>query len=304
MAQKLGYFKEAGLDVTIQTPSDPAAPIKQVAAGRTDLAISYEPEVILAHEQGLDVVAVGALVDTPLTSMIWLKSSKIGGVADLRGKTIATAGIPYQDAYLKTILGPRRPLAVRRDDGQRRLRPAAGDRRRPRPGDARRLPQRRGRRPAAARQRTRSSPRSTSSASRPTTSSSSSPSASSSKKTPQPVRLFLAALARGTAAAAADPQAATEALTAANPDLDPQPDRGRGEGDAAAAEPAAAQTAGRGNEPAYGEMNPEEWEAFIAWMRDHGLISGRPTPVRSAQQRIPTGQDSQVARARPRGSAG
>ena len=104
MAEKLGYFADAGLDVSIQTPSDPAAPIKLVAAGQTDLAISYEPEVLLAHEQGLDVVAVGALVDRPLTSMIWLEKSGIKGVADLRGKTIATAGIPYQDAYLKTIL--------------------------------------------------------------------------------------------------------------------------------------------------------------------------------------------------------
>ena len=52
MAQKLGYFEEAGLDVSIQTPSDPAAPIKQVAAGRTDLAISYEPEVLLAQRTG------------------------------------------------------------------------------------------------------------------------------------------------------------------------------------------------------------------------------------------------------------
>jgi putative hydroxymethylpyrimidine transport system substrate-binding protein len=104
MAQKLGYFEEAGLDVTIQTPSDPAAPIKQVAAGRSDLAISYEPEVVLAREKGLDVKAVAALVNRPLTSMIWLKKSGIQGVAGLRGKTIATAGIPYQDAYLKTIL--------------------------------------------------------------------------------------------------------------------------------------------------------------------------------------------------------
>jgi len=104
MAQKLGYFADAGLDVSIHTPSDPAAPIKQVAAGQTDLAISYEPEVLLAHEQGLDVVAVAALVDRPLTSLIWLKKSGIKGVAGLRGKTIATAGIPYQDAYLETIL--------------------------------------------------------------------------------------------------------------------------------------------------------------------------------------------------------
>ena len=47
MAQKRGYFDEAGLDVSIHTPSDSSAPIKQVAAGRTDLAISYEPEVLL-----------------------------------------------------------------------------------------------------------------------------------------------------------------------------------------------------------------------------------------------------------------
>src|SRR3954447_23580490 len=104
MAQKLGYFDEAGLDVSIATPSDPAAPLKQVAAGRTDLAISYEPEVALAREQGLDVVAIGALVNRPLTSLIWLGESKIKGVADLKGKTVATAGIPYQDAFLKTIL--------------------------------------------------------------------------------------------------------------------------------------------------------------------------------------------------------
>jgi putative hydroxymethylpyrimidine transport system substrate-binding protein len=42
-ALERGYFEEAGLDVRPQVPSDPAAPIKQVAAGRADLAVSYEP---------------------------------------------------------------------------------------------------------------------------------------------------------------------------------------------------------------------------------------------------------------------
>jgi putative hydroxymethylpyrimidine transport system substrate-binding protein len=99
-----GYFREAGLEVQPQTPSDPSAPIREVAAGRVDLAISYEPEVLLAHDQGLPVKAVAALVPTPLTSLIWLRDSGIRRVKDLRGKTIATAGIPYQEAYLKTIL--------------------------------------------------------------------------------------------------------------------------------------------------------------------------------------------------------
>ncbi|MFA9399490.1 MAG: ABC transporter substrate-binding protein [Acidobacteriota bacterium] len=103
-ARDSGYFEDAGLDVSLNAPTDPALPIKLVAAGKTDLAVSYEPEVLLAREQGLDVVAVSSLIGQPLTSMIWLKRSKIKRVADLKGKTVSTAGIPYQDAYLKTIL--------------------------------------------------------------------------------------------------------------------------------------------------------------------------------------------------------
>ena len=59
---------------------------------------------MLAHEQGLDVVAVGA-ARRPAADLDDLAGEVgIKGIADLRGKTIATAGIPYQDAYLKTIL--------------------------------------------------------------------------------------------------------------------------------------------------------------------------------------------------------
>src|SRR4051794_15618409 len=69
-AQAGGHFKQAGLGVEIRQPADPAAPIKQVAAGRVDLAISYEPEVLRARDEGLNVVAVGAVVQKPLTSII------------------------------------------------------------------------------------------------------------------------------------------------------------------------------------------------------------------------------------------
>ncbi len=87
-----GYFRQAGLDVRPQVPSDPSAPIKEVAAGRADLAVSYEPEVLIARDQGLPVTAVAAVVPTPLSSLIWLRGSGIHDVRDLRGKTIATAG--------------------------------------------------------------------------------------------------------------------------------------------------------------------------------------------------------------------
>src|ERR1700753_1595717 len=61
MAQEEGFFKEAGLEVKIDAPTDPSAPLTAVASGKADLAISYEPEVVLAHEEGLDVIAIGAI---------------------------------------------------------------------------------------------------------------------------------------------------------------------------------------------------------------------------------------------------
>src|SRR6201990_2741239 len=65
-----GDFKRAGLNLQIQTPSDPALPLQLVAAGKIDAAISYEPELLLARNQGLPLVAVAALVQEPLTSIV------------------------------------------------------------------------------------------------------------------------------------------------------------------------------------------------------------------------------------------
>jgi putative hydroxymethylpyrimidine transport system substrate-binding protein len=104
-AQGTGAFDRAGLDVAIQTPTDPAAPLKLLAAGRVDLAISYEPDLLLARDHGQKLVAVGALVQKPLTSMVSIGRRAISDPRQLAGKTVGTAGIPYQSAYLKAILG-------------------------------------------------------------------------------------------------------------------------------------------------------------------------------------------------------
>ena len=103
-AKSQGYFKQAGLDLKIRTPNDPSVPIKQAAAGRVDLAISYEPELLRARDDGLSVISVGALVQKPLTSIISLDKPAITNPSQLAGKTVGTAGIDYQSAYLKTIL--------------------------------------------------------------------------------------------------------------------------------------------------------------------------------------------------------
>jgi putative hydroxymethylpyrimidine transport system substrate-binding protein len=104
LAQADGEFERAGLKVKIMVPPDPSAPLKYLRAGRVDLAVSYEPEILLARDKGQRLLSVGALVQKPLTTLMAIKGSKVGSVDDLAGKTVGTAGIPYQDAYLKTIL--------------------------------------------------------------------------------------------------------------------------------------------------------------------------------------------------------
>jgi len=107
-AQASGEFARAGLDVKLMAPPDPAAPLRLLQAKRADLALTYEPELLLARDKGANLVGVGALVQKPLTSLMAIEGSGVRSVADLRGKTVGTAGIPYQAAYLKTLLAKAR----------------------------------------------------------------------------------------------------------------------------------------------------------------------------------------------------
>jgi putative hydroxymethylpyrimidine transport system substrate-binding protein len=103
-AQAAGLYAKAGLDVKLQAPPDPSAPLKLLQAGRADVAISYEPELMLARDAGATgLVAAGALVQKPLTALMALPAGKVSSAKDLAGKRVGTAGIPYQSAYLKTI---------------------------------------------------------------------------------------------------------------------------------------------------------------------------------------------------------
>jgi putative hydroxymethylpyrimidine transport system substrate-binding protein len=99
-----GDFRAVGLDVQPQAPADPSEPLKLLAAGKAQIAISYEPELLLARDEGLKLVSIGALVQRPLTSIIALPSSHVRKIADLAGKTVGTAGIAYQSAELRSAV--------------------------------------------------------------------------------------------------------------------------------------------------------------------------------------------------------
>jgi putative hydroxymethylpyrimidine transport system substrate-binding protein len=99
-----GDFRAVGLEVQPVVPSEATEPLEQLAAGKIDMAISYEPELLLARDQGLKLVSIGALVQRPLTSIIALPGQHVSSVKDLAGKRVGTAGLSYQAAALHTAL--------------------------------------------------------------------------------------------------------------------------------------------------------------------------------------------------------
>lgn len=88
VARERGYFSEEGLEVEILSPSDTADSLKLAAAGKVDVAVSYQPQMTIAAAEGLWLKVVGRLVGHPLTTLLFLKSSGIRTPTDLSGKTI------------------------------------------------------------------------------------------------------------------------------------------------------------------------------------------------------------------------
>ncbi|WEM45584.1 ABC transporter substrate-binding protein (plasmid) [Photobacterium sp. DA100] len=104
LAQEKGWFAEQGLQVQIQEPADPSVPDKLVAAGRIDLAVSYQSTLISSTAADLPLVRSATLISGPLNSMIVLDKSGIKSLADLKGKNIGVAIGGNEDATVGTML--------------------------------------------------------------------------------------------------------------------------------------------------------------------------------------------------------
>jgi putative hydroxymethylpyrimidine transport system substrate-binding protein len=100
VAQERGEFAKRGLEVELIAPADPNAPPKLVAAGRADLAISYQPQLHLQVAQGLPLKRVGTLVATPLNSVVVLADGPIASIADLKGRKVGFSVGGFEDALL------------------------------------------------------------------------------------------------------------------------------------------------------------------------------------------------------------
>ena len=104
VALEKGYFADAGLEIEIIAPADPSDPPKLVAAGRADLAITYQPQLYMAVAEGLPLLRIATLVATPLNSLVVLRDGPIHSIADLAGRKVGFSVGGFEDALLGAML--------------------------------------------------------------------------------------------------------------------------------------------------------------------------------------------------------
>jgi putative hydroxymethylpyrimidine transport system substrate-binding protein len=104
VAREKGYFREVGLDVDLVAPADPNDPPKLVAAGKADLAISYQPQLQMQAAEGLPLTRIGTLISTPLNTVVVLADGPINSIKDLKGRKVGFSVGGLEDALLGAML--------------------------------------------------------------------------------------------------------------------------------------------------------------------------------------------------------
>lgn len=102
-AQHSGAFKKEGLDVEMIAPADSASVPLLLAAGKVDLAVSYQPQLYTLVDKEVPVIRVGTLINQPLNTLTTV-SDDIHSLKDFAGKTIGYAVPGTEDVAIRNML--------------------------------------------------------------------------------------------------------------------------------------------------------------------------------------------------------
>ena len=104
-AEEKGFFEEEGLEVEFQFPANPTDPLNLAASGKITMGMYYQPDVIMARQnENLPVKAVGAVVRSPLSSIVYHQEDDIQSPKDLKGKNIGYSGVPVAEKMIDTMI--------------------------------------------------------------------------------------------------------------------------------------------------------------------------------------------------------
>lgn len=105
VAREKGFFAAHGLDVDLVPPADPSAPPRLLAAGQADVAVHYQPNLMLDVKAALPLVRFGTLVETPLNTVLVRADGPVKTLADLKGRRIGYSVAGIEEAALSAMLG-------------------------------------------------------------------------------------------------------------------------------------------------------------------------------------------------------
>jgi NitT/TauT family transport system substrate-binding protein len=87
-AKKMGWYKDAGIDLNLEPGKGSAVAVQKVAAGADQLGLADMPNALTLRGKGADTIGVFNVYANSPQGLYWLKSSGIKSVKDLAGKKI------------------------------------------------------------------------------------------------------------------------------------------------------------------------------------------------------------------------
>ncbi|KAE8762953.1 ABC transporter substrate-binding protein [Georgenia thermotolerans] len=98
VAEEKGYYKDAGVDVTLRHHGQSEGLFTAVGAGEEDVVVAGGDEMLQARSQGVPLKDVATLYQQYPVVLIVPEDSPIQSAADLRGKKIGIPG-PFGETY-------------------------------------------------------------------------------------------------------------------------------------------------------------------------------------------------------------
>jgi putative hydroxymethylpyrimidine transport system substrate-binding protein len=103
-ARSQGYYRDAGIELTVRRPGDSTDAPKLLEAGRVEFALLDIHDLGIARERGLDVIGVMPIVQRPLASVIARGDGPVRRPRDLEGRTVGVTGLPSDEAVVDSVV--------------------------------------------------------------------------------------------------------------------------------------------------------------------------------------------------------
>ena len=102
-AKKLGYYKDVGLDVTIEEGQGSGSTAQLIGTAKTDIGFADAPAIMSVRSKGGAIKIIAPILQTNGFAIMSLKESNLTKVKDLVGKKVAVQAGTAQTALLDAV---------------------------------------------------------------------------------------------------------------------------------------------------------------------------------------------------------